>query len=130
MNALAAMDRLIMYACKDAGLDAFDALFYRKAHDPETDEPTSCTVTRDTLELANEYGVTVVESGANIGYLVADIANPMLDDYFDFDGKRYTVENKVPTQDSSLRFVHCRVGLIPEDPPEDPEAPPEDPIDD
>jgi hypothetical protein len=102
---LADMDRAIMAALKGAGLDTFDALFYRTG----AAEPVECTVTLDTLELTNEYGVTVVESGAQVGYLVADIGNPGIGDYFEFNGSRYTVENKEPTQDTSWRFAHCRV---------------------
>jgi hypothetical protein len=101
---LADMDRQIMAALKGAGLDTFDALFYRAG----AAEPAECTVTLDTLELTNEYGVPVVESGARIGYLVAEVRNPALGDFFDFNGMRYTIENKEPTQDSSWRFVHCR----------------------
>ena len=93
-----------MGALKSAGLDTFAALFYRAG-----DDPVECTVTLGTLELTNEYGVTVVESGARIGYLVAEVGNPGIGDYFQFSGNRYTVENKEPTQDTSWRFVHCRV---------------------
>lgn len=109
---LAAMDRLIMNACKGAGLDTFDALFHAGG------EPVPCQVMRDTLELTNEYGVTVVESGAVVHYLASDIAAVQLGNYFEFDGLRYVIENIVPTQDSHWRTVHCRVQAIPEPTPE------------
>lgn len=103
------MDRLIMRALKGAGLDTFDALFYRAG----ALAPVECTVTLDTLELTNEYGLTVIESGARVDYLVAEIGDPGLGDYFEFSGSRYTIENKVPTQDTSWRSVHCRVNPLP-----------------
>lgn len=102
---LADMDRAIMGAMKSAGLDTFDALFYRTG----AAEPVECTVTLDTLELTNEYGVTVIESGAKVGYLIADIGDPGVGDYFEFNGSRYTIDDKVPSQDTSFRYAHCSV---------------------
>ena len=108
MINLAAIDKQIMRAMK--GLDVFDAIFYGDG------DPVECTVTRDTLELAGEFGLQVVSSAARVGYLVSEVANPKIGDYFEFAGQRYVIENKEPSQDSSWRFVHCRVGPIPGQP--------------
>ena len=106
MIDLAAIDKQIMHAMK--GLEVFDATFHGEG------DPIACTVTRDTLELTNEYGVQVVESGARIGYLRAEVPNPKIGHWFEFDGMRYTVENKEPSQDSSWRHVHCSERTIDE----------------
>jgi hypothetical protein len=101
------IDKQIMDALEGAGLDTFSASFH-----PTQGDPVECKVTRDTLELPNDYGVPTIQSGAQIGYLLGDIGNPSLGEYFEFDGKRYLIENKVPSQDSSWRIAHCRVEVI------------------
>lgn len=105
MINLEAIDRMVMRATQ--GLDNFAATFHTE------DQAIDCRVMRDTLELPNEYsGVTVVESGAVVHYLAAGLPMVKLGDYFEFDGRQYVIENKVPTQDSNWRQVHCRVRSI------------------
>ena len=104
MINLAAIDNLVMRATQ--GLDGYAGVFHGVG------DPTQCRVIRETLELANEYGVTVVESGAVVHYLASDIAAVQLGNFFQFDGLRYVIENIVPTQDSNWRTVHCRVEAI------------------
>ena len=104
MINLAAIDNLVMRATQ--GLDGFAAVFHGAG------DPTQCRVMRDTLELANEYGVTVIESGAVVHYLASDIPVARIGDEFLFDGRRYVIENVVPTQDSNWRTVHCRVEAV------------------
>lgn len=84
------------------GLDVFEAMYY-----PPTGDPKPCTVSRATLAVDNDYGMKVIQSGARIGYLVSEIGDPPLGSRFEFDGTRYTIEDKESSQDSSWRFAHC-----------------------
>jgi len=104
---LDALDRVIMSTC--GGLDTFDATY----HASDVTDPVECQIMRDTLELTNEYGVPTIQSGAVIHYLRGDVGDPPLGAWFVADGKRYVIENKVPSQDSSWRLAHCRVEPIP-----------------
>ena len=106
MFDLESMDRVVMSAL--GGLDTFDATFYAD----DLAAGVECQVMRDTLELENEYGVTAIQSGAAIHYLRADVT-PALGSWWEFDGRRYVVENKIPSQDSSWRIAHCRVEPLP-----------------
>ena len=97
-----------MSAFADEGLDTFDATFY--ADDQATG--VECQVMRDTLELEGEYGLSTIQSGAAIHYLRAD-CSPSIGSWWEFDERRYVVEDKVPSQDSSWRTAHCRVEPLP-----------------
>lgn len=108
MIDLHAIDRVVM--ADTEGLDSFQALFYA-ASDP--DNPVDCHVLRDTRVLEDEYGARAIQSGADISYLAQDIAHAKLGDWFEFDGWRYTIENKISTQDSSWRVAPCRADPLP-----------------
>jgi len=98
----ASFERSILRTLRGAEVDVFDAVLHQGA------EEVPCLVLLDTLELEGEFGVTVSESGARIGYLTSEVM-PNLGDFFIFNGHRYLVENKEPTQDTKVRYVHCRV---------------------
>lgn len=100
------LDRVVMQSLR--GLDGFQATY----HATDEAEPVACDVLRDTLEVENEYGMTVIQSGAAVQYLAADVPKARIGGWFEFDGKRYVIENLVPTQDSSWRTAHCRVEQI------------------
>lgn len=103
---LSDIDRTIIAAMQ--GLDGFAATHHASADA----EPRPCHVLRDTLEIPNEYGVPTIQSGAVVQYLLADLPAVRKGSWFEFDGRRYIVENLVPTQDSSWRQAHCRVEVI------------------
>lgn len=102
---LANIDRLLLRAFHGMGLETFDAMFYRRGESGGSE----CVVTRDTLELQNEYGVSMVQSGARLGYLLPEVGQVSVGDWFEIGTTRFVVENRESSQDSGWRFVHCRV---------------------
>ena len=107
MIDIASMDLELLRALR--GLDVFDATF----HANDAAEPVECLVARDTLEIPDEYGTQMIRSGAALTYLRGQVGDPPLESWFEFDDARWVVDSKVPSQDSSMRVVHCRKEPLP-----------------
>lgn len=96
------IDRELMVAFRDEGLDTFDATF----HDGVS-APVDTIVMRNTIELNDEFGVPTVRSGVELKYLKAEVT-PKLGHWFQFDSHKHFVEDTDASQDSSVGTVFCR----------------------
>jgi len=92
------------------GLDTYAATFHRAAGG----EPADCVIMINTLELADEFGVPKIQSGAEVHYLMGQVGKPRIGDWWQVvqTGTRYTIKDRVPSQDSNLRIAHCHVEAI------------------
>ena len=102
MIDLESLDSVVLRSMR--GLDVFDAVFVRQTGA----EPVECVVARDTLELVDEFGVKAIHSGAEITYIRSEVGDPPIGSWFEFDGGKWVVEDKVSSQDSNMRAAHCR----------------------
>lgn len=107
MIDMQSIDERIMRSMR--GADVHEALFYPAAGG----DPLDSLILIATLELNDEFGVPKIQSGAEVRYLRSQVGDPKIGDRWEVNGKSYKIENKVPSQDPSMRVAHCKVKEAP-----------------